>query len=93
MPIFSVTYGNGVTDVYLAAEFAFHKAHGKIGTLLGIHPPSRFGESLTEDNAVTRFSAKGEMANSWINAGFFFFRRDFQRYLTGDEELVLERGD
>ena len=32
---FAVTYGDGVTDADLGAEFEFHRAQGKIGTVLG----------------------------------------------------------
>jgi len=41
---FAVTYGDGLADVDLAAEFEFHQNHGKLGTVLGVNPPSRFGE-------------------------------------------------
>ena len=41
---FAVTYGDGLTDADLAAEFRFHLEHGRVGTVLGVNPPSRFGE-------------------------------------------------
>ena len=37
---FAVTYGDGLTDADLAAELEFHIAHGGIGTVLGVNPPS-----------------------------------------------------
>ncbi|MBS3944513.1 MAG: NTP transferase domain-containing protein, partial [Melioribacter sp.] len=40
---FAVTYGDGLTNANLKEEFEFHKQHGKIGTILGTNPPSRFG--------------------------------------------------
>ncbi|NIJ41449.1 glucose-1-phosphate cytidylyltransferase [Parvibaculum indicum] len=88
---FAVTYGDGVTDADLAAEFDFHRQHGKIGTLLGINPPSRFGELLTEGDNIKSFSEKPELVHSWINGGYFFFRREFMQYLTTDAGLVLEQ--
>lgn len=88
---FAVTYGDGVTDADLAAELAFHKAHGGIGTLLGVNPPARFGELLLDGDRSVSFSEKPEIANAWINGGFFLFRRDFTRYLSEDENLVLEQ--
>jgi len=90
-PHFAVTYGDGLTNADLAAEFAFHREHGKIGTVLAINPPSRFGEIATEGAIITRFSEKPELVNSWINGGYFFFRREFARYLTQDDNLVLEK--
>ncbi len=88
---FAVTYGDGLTDADLAAEFDFHLDHGRVGTVLGTHPPSRFGELKIADHEVLRFDEKPEFADNWINGGFFFFRREFVSYLSMDASLVLER--
>jgi len=88
---FAVTYGDGLTDANLRDEFEFHVREGRIGTVLAINPPSRFGEMVTEGDAVVRFAEKPELSSTWINGGYFFFRRDFQRFLSSDADLVLER--
>ena len=88
---FAVTYGDGVTDADLAYEFAYHVKHGKIGTVLGANPPSRFGELRLANDGVTEFSEKPDLSHSWINAGYFFFRREFQNYVDCDESCVLEQ--
>lgn len=87
----AVTYGDGLTDADLCREFEFHRSHGKIGTVLGVNPPSRFGELKLEDDTVTQFDEKPEFLNSWINGGFFFFKREFLSYVSADESCVLER--
>ena len=88
---FAVTYGDGLTNADLSEEFAFHRAHGKIGTVLAINPPSRFGEIVTEGDIISNFSEKPELVHSWINGGYFFFKRDFERYVNSAEDLVLEK--
>lgn len=88
---FAVTYGDGLTDVDFHKEFAFHLSHKKIGTVLGVNPPSRFGEIRLEGDAVREFSEKPQVHDTWINGGFFFFRRNFLNYLSSDESCVLER--
>ena len=88
---FAVTYGDGLTDVDLAAEFAFHRDHGKIGTVLGVNPPSRFGEFHMDGERLVSFVEKPEIRSAWINGGYFFFRRDFLRYLSPAEDCVLEQ--
>lgn len=88
---FAVTYGDGVTDADLEAEFAFHLNQGKVGTVLAINPPSRFGELLTDGDTVTTFAEKPELSDTWINGGYFFFRREFAKYLNESEALVLEK--
>ena len=89
---FAVTYGDGLTDVDLSAELAYHLSHGKVGTVLGVNPPSRFGEFQMEGGEVTAFVEKPEIRSAWINGGYFFFSRKFLRYLDQAESCVLERG-
>lgn len=88
----AVTYGDGITNANLKAEFAYHLNHGKTGTVLGVNPPSRFGEVRLNGDEVVEFSEKPEFKESWINGGFFFFKkRFFQEYLEKDESCVLEK--
>ena len=42
--VFLCTYGDGLADIDVAAVLDFHRSHGKLATLTGVHPPSRFGE-------------------------------------------------
>ena len=88
---FAVTYGDGLTDADLAKEFQHHLKEGKTGTVLGVNPPSRFGEIKIEGNRVVEFAEKPDLDNHWINGGYFFFKRDFLKYLSEDPGCVLER--
>jgi glucose-1-phosphate cytidylyltransferase len=88
---FAVTYGDGLTDADLADELEFHLQHGGIGTVLGVNPPSRFGELKIDGDRVVEFDEKPQIRDHWVNGGFFFFRREFLRYLGTDDSCVLER--
>jgi glucose-1-phosphate cytidylyltransferase len=88
---FAVTYGDGVTDANLAEEFKQHVARKKLGTVLGVNPPSRFGEIRVDGDSVVEFAEKPDIEDHWINGGFFFFHRDFQKRLSEAAECVLER--
>ena len=88
---FAVTYGDGLTNANLAEEFEFHRQHGKIGTVLAINPPSRFGELAADGDVIKNFAEKPELTNSWINGGYFFFKRDFANYVNPSASLVLEK--
>ncbi len=88
---FAVTYGDGLCNADLRAEFMFHQRHEGVGTVLAINPPSRFGELKTESDAVVEFAEKPELTSSWINGGYFFFRRRFLDYLADDDGCVLEQ--
>lgn len=88
----AVTYGDGLSNVNLSNEYKFHLEHGKIGTVLGVNPPSRFGEICLDGDAVVEFNEKPEFKEKWINGGFFFFKREFfSKYLTKHPECILER--
>lgn len=88
---FAVTYGDGLTDADLGEELSFHLEHGRLGTTLAVNPVSRFGQMQIEGQRVLRFAEKPLDAQSWINGGFFFFRRRFLDYLTTDPACVLEQ--
>lgn len=88
---FAVTYGDGLTNADLREELAYHVAQMRIGTVLGVSPPSRFGRIMVDGNEVSRFDEKPEFTDEWINGGYFFFRRSFLKYLSKDECCVLER--
>lgn len=88
---FAVTYGDGLTDANLDDEFNYHIKHKKIGTVLGINPPSRFGEIKLQKDNVTEFDEKPEFKENWINGGYFFFNRKFLDYLSKDIDCILEK--
>jgi glucose-1-phosphate cytidylyltransferase len=88
---FAVTYGDGLTDLDLAAEYRFHLEQGRVGTVLGVNPPSRFGELKVDGTKVQEFSEKPDFVDSWISGGYFFFRREFLDYLSTQESCILER--
>ncbi len=89
---FCFTYGDGLSDIDFGAELEFHRAHGKIATVVAVQPPGRFG-ALELDEAqqsVTGFREKPRGDGAWINGGFFVLGPDVARYL-GDEKTVFEQ--
>jgi glucose-1-phosphate cytidylyltransferase len=88
---FAMTYGDGVTDADLSAALAYHRKMGRLATLLGVRPPSRFGELVAGDGLVRTFSEKPQVSEGLISGGFFFFEPDFLRYVNADESCILER--
>jgi glucose-1-phosphate cytidylyltransferase len=68
---FFFTYGDGVADVNVTAELAFHRAHGKLATILAVQPPGRYGALQLDGNAVRGFTEKPRGDGGLINGGFF----------------------
>ena len=90
--LFSVTYGDGVSDIDLSELLAFHRAHGKIATVTAVRPPGRFGEMIISGTAVAKFNEKPPIGDGYVNGGFFVFdARRIWSYLPARPELVLER--
>jgi glucose-1-phosphate cytidylyltransferase len=89
---FMLTYGDGLTDVDLDALVEFHQSHGKLATVTGINPSSRFGELRVEGDEVRSFREKPLQGNSWRNGGFFVFNRAVLDYLITDDCCDLEVG-
>ena len=90
-PFFLCTYGDGVSDIDLHELIRFHRAHGRVATLSGVHPPARFGELLLEESRVAQFSEKPNMGAGYVNGGFFVFNQEIFDYLSEDDDCVLER--
>ncbi|HLY63863.1 MAG TPA: glucose-1-phosphate cytidylyltransferase [Terriglobia bacterium] len=88
--LFMLTYGDGVADVDLGGLLEFHRSHGKIGTVTGVRPYSRFGELVIQDGRVNRFSEKPQVDEGIVNGGYFIFNRKFFDYLSAEESCVLE---
>jgi glucose-1-phosphate cytidylyltransferase len=87
-----MTYGDGIADVDINELLAFHKSHGKMATVTGINPASRFGELKIDGDCVEAFSEKPQNGDGLINGGFFVFNRKILDYLTTDDLCDLEVG-
>jgi glucose-1-phosphate cytidylyltransferase len=88
---FMLTYGDGIGNVDLPALVKEHMASGRIGTVTGVHPASRYGEMHVSGNGVVEFNEKPTLATGWVSGGFFMFRRGFvDKYLDDDPGLLLE---
>lgn len=86
---FMVTYGDGLSDISIPKLVQFHKAHGKIGTVTAVRPPSQFGLlDIDAAGQVNSFREKPKMED-WINGGFFVFNQEFFNFLSDQD--ILEK--
>ena len=78
---FMVTYGDGISDIDIGELIKFHKKHGKIATITGVHPTSRWGlVNSNSENFITEFAQK-PMLYDYVNGGFMVFNKEFFNYL------------
>lgn len=81
---FMLTYGDGVGDINIQKLFEFHKKLGKIATLTGIHPLTKYGLiKINHGFEVLDFQEKPKMEDL-INAGFMVLKSDFFDYIKSD---------
>jgi glucose-1-phosphate cytidylyltransferase len=103
---FMVSYGDGLSNVDIRALLSFHESHGKVATVTGILPVTRFGELRVDGDLVTEFVEKPKLSEGRLNGGFFVFEREAIKYfddgplereplmrLARDRQLAVYRHD
>lgn len=82
---FCMTYGDGVSDIDITAELAFHRENNKLATVAAVQPPGRFGVLNMDGNRhVSSFEEKPSDEIGWINGGFFILEPKVIDYIDGD---------
>ena len=89
---FLFTYGDGVADVDIPRLLEFHREHGRVGTVTGVRPTSRYGELEVEGGMALEFNEKPTVSEGFVSGGFFVFDRSFFDYLDDDPALDAREG-
>ena len=87
---FCMTYGDGLSDLDIGAEIAFHNQHGRMATICAVQPPGRFGSLNLDDAKVVNFQEKPHGDGAWINGGFFVLSRRVLDFVS-DDHILWER--
>jgi glucose-1-phosphate cytidylyltransferase len=86
---FCITYADGVADIDLIGELAFHAREEAIATMTVVRPYSQWGIAIIDgDERVSGFREKPRL-DYWINGGFLCVEPEFLGYC--EETSVLER--
>jgi glucose-1-phosphate cytidylyltransferase len=81
---FCFTYGDGLSDINITREIAFHRQHGKLATVTAVQPPGRYGALLMNGTQVTGFNEKPRGDGGLINGGFFVISPKCIDLIPGD---------
>jgi glucose-1-phosphate cytidylyltransferase len=81
---FCFTYGDGLADIDISSQLAFHKQHGKLATVTAVQPPGRYGALVCSGNIVKGFQEKPPGDGAWINGGFFVLDPKVLDFIEGD---------
>ena len=85
---FLLTYGDGLADIDIDMLVKFHHETGKVLTVTGIHPPSRFGILDVDDGVAKSFREKPAL-EGLVNGGYMVCKKDIFEYL--DDNSIFER--
>lgn len=81
---FCFTYGDGLSNVDIRAQIAFHRNHGKLATVTAVQPPGRYGALERSGDQVTAFVEKPRGDGGAINGGFFVLSPKCIDLIEGD---------
>lgn len=85
---FMLTYGDAVGDIDMKALLAFHKQHGKIGTVSVYNFSQNKGVlDICPDGTVGSFREKSDLDGDLINIGFMVFEPALFDYIDGDDTV------
>jgi glucose-1-phosphate cytidylyltransferase len=84
---FCMTYGDGVADIDIAAELAFHRGRGCQATVACVRPPARFGRIGIDGSLVKSFAEKPQTEGGLINGGFFVLEPDVLELIEGRDTV------
>jgi glucose-1-phosphate cytidylyltransferase len=81
---FCFTYGDGLADIDLGREIAFHRGHGRWATVAAVQPPGRYGALRMDGERVAGFTEKPRGDGGFINGGFFVLSPRCLDFIDGD---------
>ena len=82
---FCFTYGDGLSNVDIGAQIAFHRKHGLPATVCAVTPPGRFGALELDGEKVTGFQEKPHGEGGMINGGYFVLHPEVIDLIDSDD--------
>ena len=89
---FLFNYCDGLSNIDLDRLVAFHRDKGKIATLTGFHPRSRYGIVRADDNDVVYHWQEKPMMTDQTSGGFFVMNKRVFDYVDTAADCILEVG-
>ncbi|MFN0066132.1 MAG: glucose-1-phosphate cytidylyltransferase [Limisphaerales bacterium] len=88
---FFLTYGDGLSDIDIAASLAEHRRVNREVTISAVHPAGRFGAlSLDDDGRIHTFLEKPQVEEAYVNGGYMVCSDRVFDYLPEDN-VAFER--
>lgn len=85
--VFMVTYGDGLSNVNINELLEFHKRTGKIATITGGHPYSKWGMIKVDSNNIIKSFWQKPVLTDYINIGYIVFNKEVFDYIKAGNEI------
>ena len=82
---FCFTYGDGLSDVDIAKQIEFHRAHRKLATITAVRPPGRYGALHLDGEVVDAFVEKPAGDGGFVSGGYFVLSPKCIELIEGDD--------
>jgi glucose-1-phosphate cytidylyltransferase len=84
---FCMTYGDGLANIDISAEIAFHRERALKATVACVRPPARFGRVAVEGGRALSFVEKPQAEGGLINGGFFVLEPSVLELIDGSHTV------
>ena len=84
---FMVTYGDGLANININELVEFHKKTGKMATITGGHPYSKWGMIQVDSNNIIKSFWQKPILTDYINIGFIIFNKGIFDYIKPGSEI------
>jgi len=89
--MFLANYSDGLTDFYLPQMVESFSQCDRYASFISVQPRSSSLDLVhLDDDGTVRGIKSMKESNTWVNGGYFVFRKEVFRYIKPGEELVYE---
>ena len=88
---FMFNYCDGLSDIDLDALTAFHRQNGRIATVTGFHPRSRYGIVRADAHDVVNYWQEKPLLQDLTSGGYFVLQKKIFDYVQDDPNCIFEK--
>jgi len=88
--MFLANYSDGLTDLHLPKLIDFAESRDSVGTFMAVQPNQTFHTVQLDEHGEVHGIEPISASDTWIDGGYFVFRKEVFDYLDEGDDLVHE---